>query len=321
VIAGCFSGLAPVMRAGLLILAVLVLATALIWLLKKLKPQNNWEELVSRIKSWWVMAAVFFGAVAFDRRISLLFFAFLSFWALKEYVTILKTRRADHWALILAFLAVPVQFFWIYTGSYGMFLIFIPVYMFLFLPIVLILAQEPVGFLASSAKIQWGLIAFVYGLSHLGNLLMLPRLNGKIISGQALLLFLVIITELNDVFQYLWGKTFGKHHILPKISPKKTWEGLIGGVFTITLLSVWLRFLTPFTPRQAMLAALTLAVAGFCGDVVMSAVKRDAGIKDFSAVIPGHGGMLDRVDSLCYTAPVFFHMIAYFYFQGVIRHF
>ncbi len=316
-----FNKFSNIFQAEILILAILIIATFVIWMLKKFKPQNNWDELVNRIKSWWIMAFVFFGAVSFNKNISLIFFALLSFWSLKEYVTILKTRRADHWALLLAFLAVPVQFYWIYTGWYGMFLIFIPVYMFLFLPITLILAQEPSGFLESSAKIQWGLIAFVYGLSHLGFLLILPKLGGKIISGQALLLFLVIITEMNDVFQYLWGKTIGTHKILPKISPKKTWEGFVGGVLTTAVFSIFLKFLTPFNTGQIMLISFTLAIAGFCGDVVMSAVKRDVGIKDFSAVIPGHGGMLDRVDSLCYTAPVFFHITAYFFFKGIIRHF
>lgn len=310
--------LSAVSQAGVLILVILVIATLAVRLLKKFNPQNNWDELVSRVKSWWVMALVFFGAIAFNKNISLIFFALLSFWALKEYVTILKTRRADYWGLVLAFLAVPVQFYWIYTGWYGMFLIFIPVYIFLFLPILLMLTQETSGFLESSAKIQWGLIAFVYGLSHLGYLLMLPKLSDKNISGQALLLFLVIVTEMNDVFQYLWGKTIGAHKILPKISPKKTWEGLIGGVITTTVFSIFLKFLIPFNTGQIMLVSFTLAIAGFCGDVVMSAVKRDVGIKDFSTVIPGHGGMLDRVDSLCYTAPVFFHIVAYFYFQGII---
>ena len=313
-----FEKLSAVHRGGVLVLAILTAATIVIWLLKKVKPQSNLEELVNRIKSWWVMAAVFFGAISLSKNISLLFFGLLSFWALKEYVTILKTRRADHWALLLAFLAVPVQFYWIHIGWYGMFLIFIPVYMFLFLPILLMLAQEPSGYLESSAKIQWGLIAFVYGLSHLGYLLKLPELSGRVVSGQALLLFLVIITEMNDVFQYLWGKTIGTHKILPKISPKKTWEGFVGGVLTTTVFSLLVKFLTPFNTRQVMLVAFILAVARFCGDVVMSAIKRDVGIKDFSAVIPGHGGMLDRVDSLCYTAPIFFHMVAYFYFQGII---
>lgn len=313
-----FTNFSAVQQGGVLVLAILTAATIIIWLLKKFKPQSNQEELVNRIKSWWIMAAVFFGAITLSRNVSLFFFGLLSFWALKEYVTILKTRRADHWALLLAFLAVPVQFYWIYIGWYGMFLIFIPVYMFLFLPILLMLAQEPSGYLESSAKIQWGLIAFVYGLSHLGYLLKLPEIGGQVISGQALLLFLVIITEMNDVFQYLWGKTIGTHKILPKISPKKTWEGFAGGVLTTTVFSLLLKFLTPFNTPQVMLVAFTLAVAGFCGDVVMSAIKRDVGIKDFSAVIPGHGGMLDRVDSLCYTAPIFFHIVAYFYFQGII---
>jgi phosphatidate cytidylyltransferase len=233
---------------------------------------------------------------------------------LKEYVTILDTRRADHRALFWSFLIIPIQYYWVGIQWYGMFIIFIPVYMFLFLPMRLVLAKETAGFLASTSKIHWGLMAFVFGLSHLAYLLVMPQVPGSHANGQSLLLFLVILTELNDVFQYLWGKTLGRRKILPTVSPKKTWEGFLGGVLTTLALSLLLRFLTPFDVKAALLIGLVIAVSGFCGDVVMSAVKRDAGVKDFGGLIPGHGGMLDRVDSLCYTAPLFFHIVRYFYY-------
>jgi phosphatidate cytidylyltransferase len=260
------------------------------------------------------MAAVFFGAIAVSNRISLIFFGFLSFWALKEYITLLKTRPADHRALVWAFLSVPIQYYWVATNWYGMFIIFIPVYMFLFLPIRLVLARETAGFVASASQLQWGLMAFVFGLSHLAMLLKLPAIDNSSANGRTLLLFLVFVVEMSDVLQFVWGKTLGRHKILPTVSPNKTWEGFLGGIITTSLAALLIRFLTPFTPLETVGVALLLTVAGFFGGAVMSAVKRDFGVKDFGGLIPGHGGMLDRVDSLCYAAPVFFHYLRYFHY-------
>ncbi len=303
-----------VTKAGAIILAILILSSLVLWILKWKKPKQDWSELSMRIKAWWLMALVFFGAVATHRKVSIVMFGFMSFWALKEYVTIMGTRRADHKTLFFAFLSIPVQYLWIWNGWYGMFIIFVPVYMFLFLPIVLVLAQETKGFLSSCSRIQWGLMAFVFGLSHMGYLLALPTTTYKSVTGQSLLLFLVLVTELNDVAQYIWGKTLGKKKIIPRVSPKKTWAGFVGGVLTTAGAAILIRFLTPFGIKEAFFLAMLLAVVGFFGDVVMSAVKRDLAVKDFGASIPGHGGMLDRVDSLCFTAPVFFHIVYYFYF-------
>jgi len=304
----------PVWRMGLSILGALALSSVGVALLRRAQPSRDFSELAARVKAWWIMAAVFFGAIAASARVSLVFFAFLSFWALKEYVTLLRTRPADHRALVWAFLAVPIQYFWVGLGWYGMFVVFIPVYMFLILPIRLVLAKQTAGFVASASQIQWGLMAFVFGLSHLGMLLALPAVGKPPANGRTLLLFLVVVTELSDVFQYVWGKTFGRHKILPSVSPNKTWEGFLGGIITTALISLLLRFLTPFAVLETIGIALLITVAGFFGGAVMSAVKRDFGVKDFGELIPGHGGMLDRVDSLCYAAPVFFHCVRYFYY-------
>ena len=299
---------------GLIILAVLVISSVIVAMLRALRPQGNFSELAARTKAWWIMAAVFLGAIAVSNKISLVFFGFLSFWALKEYITLLKTRSADHRALVWAFLAVPIQYLWIGMNWYGMFIIFIPVYMFLFLPVRLVLARETTGFVASASQIQWGLMAFVFGLSHLAMLLTFPAIHGSSTNGRTLLLFLVFVVEMSDVLQFIWGKTLGRHKILPSVSPNKTWEGFLGGVITTSLLSLLIRFLTPFTPLETIGVSLLLTVAGFFGGAVMSAVKRDFGVKDFGGLIPGHGGMLDRVDSLCYAAPVFFHYVRYFHY-------
>jgi len=303
----------PVLRMAVLTAAVLVGATALVGVLRLARPRGNYGELVARVRSWWVMATVFFAALLVDARLSLVFFGFLSFWALKEYVTLLETRPADHRALFWAFLAVPAQYLLVGVGWYGMFVLFIPVYMFLFLPLTLVLAGEPGGFVRSASQIQWGVMAFVFGLSHLGNLLRFAEPLPPGVDGRTLVLFLVFVTEMSDVLQYVWGKLLGRRPILPTISPHKTWEGFVGGVASASVLSLLVRFLTPFPVWETLLVALLVCVVGFFGGAVMSAVKRDLGTKDFGSLIPGHGGVLDRVDSLCYSAPVFFHYVRYFY--------
>ncbi|MBM3225495.1 MAG: phosphatidate cytidylyltransferase [Candidatus Tectomicrobia bacterium] len=297
----------------LLVLLVLLLASVLVAILRRVRPHQDLTELVARVKSWWCMASLFFAIILANNTIALACFAFLTFWALKEYVTLLHTRPADHRSLLLAFCAIPMQYYWIGIDWYGMAIIFIPVYMFLILPAQLVLAQDTQGFVASASQMQWGLMAFVFGLSHLGLLLTLPLTAPVTVHGRTLLLFLVFVVEISDVLQYVWGKTLGRRKILPLVSPNKTWEGFIGGIASAVLCSLLMRFLTPFRIGETLLVALLITVAGFAGGAVMSAVKRDFGVKDFGQLIPGHGGMLDRVDSLCYAAPLFFHYVRYFY--------
>lgn len=311
---GSITKLEPIWRMGLLILVVLAIASLAVPLLRYGWPRKDFSELAARVRSWWIMAALFFGAVAASQRVAIGLFAFLSFWALKEYITLLKTRPADHRGLVLTFLAIPIQYYWIALGWYGMFIVFIPVYMFLILPTRLVLSKETAGFVASASQIQWGMMAFVFGLSHLALLLTLPTIGGPSISGRTLVLFLVFLVEMSDVLQYVWGKTLGRHKIIPTVSPNKTWEGFLGGIASATALGLGIRFLTPFSVGETVLVSLLITVTGFCGGAVMSAVKRDFGVKDFGGLIPGHGGMLDRVDSLCYAGPVFFHYLYYYYY-------
>lgn len=299
----------PVLTMSAVVLGLLVVSTLVVWVLRRARPAGRWEELAARVKAWWVMAAVFLGAVAVHPAVSLVFFALMSFWALKEYVTLLKTRPQDHATLFWAFASVPAQYWLVHIKWYGVFIIFIPVYVFLLLPVTLVLARETKGFVASASQIHWGLMAFVFGLSHLGYLLQLPALPGRAVDGRALVLFVVFVVEMSDVLQYVWGKLCGRHKVLPTVSPNKTWEGLVGGVLSAALLALPLRFLTPFSPLETVLVALGICIAGFLGGAVMSAVKRDFGVKDFGALIPGHGGMLDRVDSLCWSVPLFFHYV------------
>ncbi|HXV24549.1 MAG TPA: phosphatidate cytidylyltransferase [Alphaproteobacteria bacterium] len=301
----------PVLLVLLGIAAVLLAATLLELSARGRLP----EDVRPRLKSWWAMAAIYFAAALIGRTASIVLIGFTSFLALKEYLTLIPTRRADRAVLLVAYLAIPLQFYWVAIGWYGMFIVFVPVYMLLILPIPMLLIGETSGFLRAIGTLHWGLMTTVFALSHAAYLLVLPTLPGAPAGGAGLLLFLLVLTETNDVAQYVWGKMLGRTKIVPKISPKKTVEGLVGGVATTTALAIGLApLLTPLDWPRALAAGLGIGIAGFIGDIVISAVKRDLAIKDTGALLPGHGGMLDRLDSLTYTAPLFFHTVWYVYY-------
>ncbi len=305
----------PLLLTSALVVAILVVATLVLLALRVAKPSlAALPELSARIRSWWLMATVFLVAVLLAGRVALVFWAFVCFWALKEFFSLVPGRFVDRAAIFAAYLAIPFQFLWIDIAWYGMFIIFIPVYLFLLVPFLLMATGEVKGYVVSASRIHWGAMTFVFGLSHAAALLTLPARPGFAPGGRGLLLFLVLLTELNDVFQFLCGKAVGKHPITPAVSPKKTCEGFLGGVLLTTPLAGILRFLTPLDLAHALGAGALIAVTGFVGDVVVSAVKRDVGVKDSSRAIPGHGGVLDRIDSLCYTAPLFFHYVRYLAF-------
>ncbi|WP_039056301.1 phosphatidate cytidylyltransferase [Enterobacter sp. Bisph1] len=294
------------------IFSILLLATLLIFTLKKCYPQRDWLELQQRITSWWVIICLFSVAILSPKWLGLTFFGFISFLALKEYLTLAPTRRSDSIPLLWLYAAIPVQYVWTGMSWYGMFIIFIPVYVFLFLPTRMVLVGDTKGFLHSASVMHWGMMTSVFALSHVAYLLTLPNADGR--SGALLVIFLVALTELNDISQYLWGKSLGKIKITPKVSPNKTLAGLIGGVLTTTFLAaVFGPLLTQMNWTHSLIAGALIGISGFCGDVVMSAIKRDFGVKDSGKLLPGHGGILDRLDSLIYTAPLFFHFYYYFY--------
>lgn len=297
-----------------IIFIILITASTIFFIWGKVKPEANLGELKSRTNSWWVMVFVFIGAVLLDRMISFPALALLSFVAFRELYSMMGFRDIDRRAIFWAFLAIPIQYYFAYIGWYEMYIIFIPVWMFLYMPVRLVLAGETKGIIKSMASLQWALMITVFGLSHLAYFLSLPDAPNFKNGGQGLLLFVVFLTEINDVLQFMWGKMLGKHKITPSVSPNKTWEGFIGGVVSTTIISYFLGFLTPLTDVQVVLAGFIIACSGFFGDIVMSAIKRDIGVKDTGTAIPGHGGILDRIDSLTYTAPVFFHFVYWIVF-------
>ena len=293
------------------IYGVLILASAIAWMLRRMSPGEATKELSQRVVSWWWMITVFTIAILTTRIVSTVFLAFVAFLALKEYFSLIPTRRVDRGVLLWAYLSIPVQFYFAHIGQFGLFMVFIPVWMFLFLPACITLIGHTEGFLRAVGTMSWGLMITVFALSHTALLLSFGITHGH---GAGPLLFLVALTQFNDVSQFTWGKLFGRHKIIPKVSPKKTWEGFIGGLVTTACVAAAVGpYLTPMPVIWSAGAGVIIAIAGYLGDVTISACKRDLGVKDASNLIPGHGGILDRVDSLIYSAPVFFHFLNYFF--------
>ncbi|AUV43724.1 MULTISPECIES: phosphatidate cytidylyltransferase [Citrobacter] len=298
-------------RSLAVIFALLLVATVVNGLLVWRRPGKDWRELTLRIRTWWVIIVLFSLAILSPHWLALTFFALVSFMALKEFLTLAPSRQTDRMPLLWMFIAIPINYWLIGINWYGMFVVFIPVYAFLFLPVRMVIAGDTQGFLRFASQHHWSLMTTVFAFSHVAFLLVLPD-DGKQ-TGALLVLFLVGLTEFNDIAQYLWGKSIGRMKVMPKVSPNKTLAGLIGGVATTTLMAALLGpVMTPLNLPLSLLAGFIIGLSGFCGDVVMSAIKRDIGVKDSGTLLPGHGGILDRLDSLIFTAPVFFHFIRYF---------
>ncbi len=269
------------------------------------------ENLNARLRAWWVIFGLVAVSVLLGRVGACVLFGLASFWALREFVTLTPTRAGDHRALFWVFFVItPLQYYLVAIEWYGLFVILIPVYAFLFIPMRMSLTGDCEHFLERAAKTQWGLMVCVYCVSYAPALMTLPFGRG---GGARLLLFFLLVVQFSDVFQYVWGKLFGRHPIAPRVSPNKTWEGFVGGVGSATLLGAGLWWATPFNPWQAAGLSLVITLLGFAGGLTMSAIKRDRGVKDYGTLIQGHGGVLDRIDSICFAAPVFFHLIRYYF--------
>lgn len=293
---------------GLLLVASIIGGT-----LATFKQNDTILNLNARIRAWWGMCITCVLAIMIGPVGSVVLFLLMSFYALRECITLLPTRRGDHEALFWCFFVIlPLQYLLVGIQWYAVFVILIPVYAWLFIPARLALAGDTQHFLERAAKIQWSMMIAVYCISHAPALLMLS-IPGYEQQNIKLLLFLMIVVQMSDVLQYVFGKLWGKRPIVPKLSPNKTVEGFVGGILTASLIGMGLWWITPFAPWQAFLISLLITLLGFLGGLCMSAIKRDRGVKDFGAMLEGHGGMMDRIDSLCFAAPVFFHVVRFFY--------
>ena len=286
------------------------------WLKRRRKDETNRatvENVNERIGAWWKMFAIFVAAILLGRVGSLILFALISFLALREYMTLVPTRRRDHSTLFWSFFAImPLQYFLIGMQWFTFSTIIIPVLVFVYVPTRIAIAGDTASFLERAAKIQFGIMVCAYCLSHAPALLLL-NVPGEGGGSARLLLYLVIVDQMSDVLQFGWGKLIGRNKIAWRVSPNKTWEGFFGGVLSATALGTALWWATPFTPLQSAGMSLTICILGSCGSLVMSAIKRDIGIKDFGLVIERHGGILDRIDSLCFAAPIFFQLVRYYF--------
>ena len=299
------------------VLALLIAATVIGQLLR-LRARGEGsaktiQNLNARIKAWWMMVMVFGLAMLTGGIGSVILFGLTSFLALREFITLTPTRLADHRTLFWVFFVItPLQYYLVAIHWYALFSILIPVYAFLFVPVRSAIAGDCEHFFERTAKIQWGLMICVYCVSYAPAVffLSIPGYEGQ--NGK-LLFYFVLIVQISDVLQYVWGKTLGKHKIAPNVSPNKTWEGFAGGIVTATLVGACLWWATPFTPLQSAGMSLAITLMGFAGGLVMSAIKRDRGVKDYGTMLEGHGGVMDRIDSICFAAPVFFHLTRYFF--------
>lgn len=296
------------------VLAVLVVASSIGALLAARRPGSEVVgNLNARIAAWWWMVAVLAVCFLLGPTATIVVFALTSFLALREFLSLTPTRRGDHWVLVLCFyVAIPLQYWLIASGWYGLFAILIPVYGFVLLPAVAALAGDTDQFLERATKVQWGLMLTVYCISHAPALLMLeiPGFEGR---NLLLLLYLLLVVQISDVLQYVAGKLFGRTRLAPSVSPSKTVEGLVGGGAAAVAIGAALWWVTPFSPLHAAGLSLVIVLAGFLGGLALSAVKRSLGAKDWGVMIEGHGGMLDRMDSVCFAAPLFFHLVRYAY--------
>lgn len=297
------------LKTILLIVSVLCIVSFSMYLISKRFPHKDFSELAARVKLWWGMVAVFSAATFLNPYVSIISLAFLCFFALKEFFSMKNLRKNDRKIVIWAYLAIPIQFYLIISGWYGMFIIFIPIFFFFFLPLARINAGGTKGFLKSVSTTQWGLMLMVYGLSHLAYFQKLSPEHGA-----KYVLFLVLLTQLNDVVQYLVSRTFGKKRVIEVANPHVTTEGFLFAVVVTVGSAVLIGpTLTPMNVIYSFFAGLLISVTGFIGNLNISFVKRDLLLEGKGKYIPRNESILSRIDSLSYTAPLFFHFIRYFF--------
>lgn len=295
------------------VITALVAGTVAAWRPSKAPSSAGRLQLQARMKSWWVIVGLLTAALALGWQATAVLFAVISFLALREFLSLAPARREDRLVILLSYLTIPASYLFVFLHIYMFYLVFVPVWVFLATPALMAMIGQTRGYLASTAVLHWGTMTCVYNIGFIPLLMLVPRWDAPQAGATGLVFLLLLATEANDVFQYVVGKTLGRRKILPSVSPNKTWEGFLGGWILTTVLILWLGpVFTPLKGAGLWITAAALPPAGFAGDVTFSAIKRDLGVKDTSGFIPGHGGVLDRLDSLTFTAPLYFHLLALF---------
>jgi phosphatidate cytidylyltransferase len=309
----------------LVLFGLLALITAVV-LAQSLRPRPDtpghrarrleWQRTGAMVRTSWLMAVVFWVGWLLGHGAATALFGLVSFFVLREFVTLSPTRRGDHRSLVLAFFVVlPLQFWLVATRRFDLFTVFIPVYVFLALPVASALAGDTERFLERTAKMQWGIMVCVYGLSHVPALLLLdfPRYGGR---GAFLVFYLVFVVQSGLLVQHLAGRLLHRPPAAPQVSLSFQWQAWALGLAAAGVLGGLLSFITPFKPGQSLAMALLAAFAATLGHLVMKALKRDRGVASWGLQgLPagGAGGLLDRVDGLCFAAPVFFHSARWYF--------
>lgn len=314
-----------------IVLVLVVLATLAILLfigqILKRQPESHFDPAIirtfnKRVISWLTICGVLVVALLMNKIVTVVLFGLASFWALREFITMTPTRRADHRTLFWVFLGfTPLQYVLVGLDLYEFYTVMIPVYASLFIPARIAFTGDHKRFLERTAKIQFGLLICVYSLSHAAALLNLDLLKWDSASGTlipwtgkpaGLLFFFIVMVQVSDMFHFVWDRLFGRHVIATAINATKTWEGLIGSACCTAVFGIAVQLIfvtvTPFTWYGAGTMALLISVMGSSGSMTMSAIKRDRGVEDYGTLVTGHAGVLDRIDSVCFAAPVFFHV-------------
>ncbi|PQO32746.1 phosphatidate cytidylyltransferase [Bremerella cremea] len=280
------------------------------------------QAFIRRVRAWWLMTAIL--AVTFmipSPLATVILFFLISFWALREFITLTPTRLGDHRTLFWVFFALtPAQYVLVAMGQsqYELFSILIPVYGFLFVAARIAVAGDYKRFLERIAKIQAGLYICVYSLSYAPALLYLkgwtdPQYEQTSTAG--LLFYFLLIAQLSDLLQFVCSRLLGRNVIAPNINASRTWEGFLAGTGVTAVVGAMLSLTgaTPFNPWQSAVMSIVIAIMGAAGSLAMSAIKRDRGVQDYGTLVEGHAGVLDRIDALCFAAPVFFHLTRYYF--------
>lgn len=317
--------LSPSEQVGLLFILVfgLLALVSIAVFMMSLRDRNEDDVHTLRItefrgllKTSWGMVTVFWIGWALGETVATVLFGLVAFLALREFITLSPTRRGDHRSLVLAFFVVlPVQFALVIMRYFDLVTVFIPVYVFLAIPVVSALANDPQRFLERNAKLQWGIMVCIYGMSHVPALLLLkfPDYDGK---NAFLVFFLVFVVQSCMIVQHLLGRRLKRKPSAPNISLSFNWTSWLLAVIVASLVGGLLAGLTPFKPAQAVAMALIACVSGSLGHLVMKALKRDRGVPNWGSQgrsVTGAGGLLDRVDALCFAAPVFFHSVRWYF--------
>jgi phosphatidate cytidylyltransferase len=319
---GSLRGLGVSQQIGLLFVALfgLLVIVSLISFVRTLRERGDvqmaeQEQFNRDLRAVWVGAVLFWLAWVAGTIVSTLLFGVISFLALREFVTLTHTRRGDHRSLLLAFFIVlPLQYVIVATREFDLFTVFIPVYVFLAIPVVSAFGNDPQRFLERTAKIQWGIMVCVYGMSHAPALLLL-NLPDYEDHGAFLVLYLVVVVAIAQIVQEVASRRLRHRPVARAISRTFSWRSWLIGALVSAVAGGLLYWATPFKPIPAALMGFVAGGSGTLGEFVMKALKRDAGVRSWGgkASVTGAIGLLDRVAPLCFAAPVFFHSVRWYF--------